>query len=121
MSDNGASNIIKDLIISILIVSSIVLILSIVFYDKISLSKIVPESEEYVLSEGMQEGINQNKIEEADEVAISYYLDAKDMRKYEKANEYVKGKKDPFAEVSIATNDVNVTTSTKFYDDKGIK
>lgn len=118
MSDNGTSNIIKDLIISILIVASIILILSVIFYDKVALTKKVPESKEYILSEEMQEDVNQNKIKEADEVAISYYLDAKDMRKYEKDKEYVKGKKDPFAEDSTATNNI---ISNNFYDDKGIK
>ena len=48
-------NLIKDLIISLLIVVAIVLVLSVIFYDEISLSKVIPESEEYILPEDMQE------------------------------------------------------------------
>ena len=47
-------NLIKDLIISILIVACIVLILSVVLYDKISLSKVIPEAEEYTLTNEME-------------------------------------------------------------------
>ena len=40
---------IKDFIISLLIIISILLILSIIFYDKISLTRIIPEFQDYML------------------------------------------------------------------------
>jgi len=127
------AEIIKDLIISILIVVCIVVILSVIFYDKISLGKVIPESENYILTEEMQQGINDSVIEESKEVVTKYYIDAADLKKYEKTNEYNKGKKNPFAieEIPVDTTLDNTTNnnssstsnneSTNFYEDDGTK
>ena len=47
--------IIKDLFISILIVVCLALLLGVFFYEDIAISKVVPESEDYLLSEDMQQ------------------------------------------------------------------
>jgi len=126
-----AIEIIKDLIISILLVACIAIILSIVFYEKISLSKVIPESEEYVLPEEMEEELKNKNIEEVEEVIVNYYIDAKDLKKYEKTKEYDKGKVNPFAiESSSPTDsDKNENQSSNsiqdsnngFYEDDGTK
>lgn len=127
--------IIKDLIISILIVGCIVVILSVFFYDKISISRIIPESEDYLLSEEMQQGIEDSVSEENKEIVTKYYIDAADLKKYEKTKEYNKGKKNPFAEEATPTdnNTTNETSSNDniensntsdtghFYEDDGTK
>ena len=130
---NDKFSIIKDIIISILIVVTILLIISIVFYDKISLSKVIPEVEEYTLSDEMQKDLNEGKEEETKQIVTTYYIDAADLKKYEKNKEYNKGKKNPFAEVSTSggtsTNGNNTTSSENndsknsenFYDDDGTK
>lgn len=130
-SDNFS--IIKDIIISILIVVTILLIISIIFYDKISLSKVIPEAEEYILSDEMQKDLEEGKEEETKQIVTTYYIDAADLKKYEKNKEYNKGKKNPFAEVSTSggtsTNGNNTTPSENndsknnenFYDDDGTK
>lgn len=131
-------NLIKDLFISILIVICIVLIISVVFYDKISLTKIVPESEEYTLTEEMQQELNENnkdKETSEDIDTITYRIDEADLKKYEKTKEYNKGKKNPFAvesDETITNNVVNgdninldntssINNSTNFYEDDGTK
>lgn len=126
-------DLIKDLIISILIVAAIILVISVTFYDKISLSKVIPESEEYVLSNEMQEDLASNVLEDNTQIVTTYYIDAADLKKYEKSKEYNKGKKNPFAVESEATgnntigNGNNTTqnpssnSSTNFYDDDGTK
>lgn len=125
-------DLIKDLIISILIVICIALVISIISYNKISLSKVIPESQEYILSSEMQEDLNKSHTDEATEVVKTYYIDAADLRKYESTKEYDKGKKNPFAVESdssenenIANNiDSNGSTSspnTNFYEDDGTK
>lgn len=127
--------VIKDLIISILIVVCIVVILSVIFYDKISLSKVIPESEDYLLSEEMQQGIEDSASEEEKEVVTKYYIDAADLKKYEKTKEYNKGKKNPFAEEATPTDNTttnettsndniensNTSDSGHFYEDDGTK
>ena len=126
--------IIKDLIISFLIVVCIGIILSMVFYDDIALGKVVPEVEEYTLSAEMQNNLENTELDDAEEVIINYYIDASDLKKYEKTNEYVKGKSNPFAEVSSSVIENNTTTGNNntasdknntgnggFYEDDGTK
>ena len=127
---NYIIEVIKDLIISILIIICIAVILSIIFYDKISLSKVIPEAEEYFLTEEMQQEIEDTDLEEAQEVIVNYYIDATDLKKYEKTNEYNKGKSNPFAAESYDAGEVtntvdgtssNNSTNNNFYKDEGIK
>ena len=127
---NYVIEVIKDLIISVLIIICIIVILSIIFYDKISLSKVIPEAEEYFLTEEMQQEIEDTDLEEAQEVIVNYYIDAKDLKKYEKTNEYNKGKSNPFAAESydagkpinaVDGTSSNNSTNNNFYKDEGIK
>ena len=133
---NEKFSIIKDIIISILIVVTILLIISIIFYDKISLSKVIPEAEEYTLSDEMQKDLDEGKEEETKQIVTTYYIDAVDLKNYEKNKEYNKGKKNPFAELSTSngtsTSENNTSSSENnsnnnnknnenFYDDDSTK
>lgn len=126
------TNLIKDLIISILIVICIALVISVIFYNKISLNKIIPESQEYSLSTEMQQDLDKSDIEEDTEIITTYSIDAADLKKYEKTKEYNKGKKNPFAEESIEekpannvnninSNNTSSTSGNNFYEDDGTK
>lgn len=127
-------DLIKDLIISILIVICIALVISVIFYNRLPLSKIIPESQEYALSSEMQEDLNRSYTDEATEVVTTYYIDAADLKKYESTKEYNKGKKNPFAVESDSSETGNTTnlnnidsnsstssTNTNFYEDDGTK
>lgn len=127
-------DLIKDLIISILIVICIALVISVIFYNKIPLNKVIPESQEYALTSEMQKALNESYTDEATEVVTTYYIDAADLKKFESTKEYDKGKKNPFAEESdssetgntINTNSIDSNTSTSstnsnFYEDDGTK
>ena len=127
--------IIKDLIVSLLIVVCIGIILSMIFYDDIALGKVIPEAEEYNLSAEMKNELEYSELDDAEEVIINYYIDASDLKKYEKNNQYVKGKSNPFAEVSDSATENNTTIGDNntssganenngnggFYEDDGTK
>ena len=125
---------IKDFFISLLVVACIGIILIAIFYDKISLSKIIPETQEYVLSSEMQQELDNSSLNGAEEIIVNYYINATDLKKYEKNNEYVKGKSNPFALEDIIDVNNNTTTgnnsssganentnSGNFYEDDGTK
>lgn len=123
-------DIIKDLIISILIVVAILLIVSVIFYDDISLSKTIPETQEYAMTDEMKEELNYSYKEDTQETITTYRIDASDLKKYEKTNQYVKGKKNPFAVESDIAEDATIngiisdgetSSSGGFYEDEGIK
>lgn len=126
---NYVTEIIKDLIISILIIICIIIILSLVLYDKIAITRVIPETEQYFLTEEMEEEIENSKIEETQETVTTYYIDASDLKKYEKTNEYVKGKSNPFSMSSESNSDGNnlnnnsssSTNNKGFYEDDGTK
>lgn len=128
---NVSIDLIKDIFISILIVVCIVLIIAIISYDKISISKVIPQSEEYQLSEEMKKDLDETYTEESKEIVTTYYLDAADLKKYEATKEYNKGKKNPFAVESETTNEAtnnidsneseSSSNSTNFYEDDGTK
>ena len=122
--------IMKDVATTVLILICLLFVLAICFYDKISLSKVVPETEEYNLTNKMKEELNSNELEDAKEVVVSYYLDSKDLNKYEESKDYDKGKSNPFSAPIITSDDINnnsssnTTTnnnSTGFYPNYGIK
>ena len=121
--------IIKEMFCSILIVICIGLIIAIIFYDKISLNKVIPEADEYTLSNEMKKELEDSKVAVVEEVIVNYYIDATDLKKYENNNEYIKGKSDPFAESALIDFNVNGSVeggsandgSNGFYEDDGTK
>jgi len=94
---SGIGDLIKDIFISILILAAIVSVLGIIYYDDIPSSKVIPEEENYTLSAQMKKELENTNLEEFKEVVIDYHIDGSDLEKYEKANEYVEGKSNPFA------------------------
>lgn len=125
---------IKDIIISILIVISLIMLFSIIFYNKTGLTKVIPEPEEYSMSEEMEKDISEAVVAEDEEVVTTYFIDATDLKKVEKTKEYDKGKKNPFAADSggtiISTNTTNndnmivydnTSVTNTFYEDDGTK
>ena len=88
-------SLIKNIVISILIVVCIVLLLSIFLYNKVSFNKVVTEFQEYTLSDEMQKDLEESYAEGATQVVTTYYIDAADLKKYERTKEYNKGKQNP--------------------------
>lgn len=127
--------IIKDLISSILIVACIGAVIAIVFYDDIAIGKVIPDVDEYALNGEMKNELQNNQLDDAKEIIINYYIDASDLKYYENENQYVKGKTDPFAQISnsvagnATTNGQNKNQSSNlvinknsgFYEDDGTK
>lgn len=132
---SGVLNFFKDLIISLLILGCIVLLLIVFYYDKISITKSIPEADYFTLTKDMQLELGEKDVDETEEVVIKYYINSKDLEKYEKNNEYDKGKSNPFADVidiNENTNKENENSSSSsttgndnnnsgFYPDDGTK
>ena len=125
---------IKNVGIGFLVIIAIILLLTIAFYNKISIGRVVPKVESYELSEEIKKELGNENSDENTQIVTTYELDASDLKEYEQTKEYNKGKKNPFAteETSTDTNsaeensisDVNETTSstnTNFYEDDGTK
>lgn len=120
-------NIFKDIITSLLIVICLIFTILAIFYEDISIGKVIPEDINYELPEEIKKEIEETNLEGTEEVIVNYYIDGTDLKKYEKANEYVKGKSNPFAVISSSIIDGDTSStiennnSQNFYEDDGTK
>ena len=125
-------NLIKDIIISFLIIIAIILLIIVICYDKVSIGKVIPKIEKYKLSDDIKNEIDQESADNQTEIVTTYQIDSSDLKQYEKTKEYNKGKRDPIApdsssaennaneENKSSENDTN-NSSSGFYPNEGIK
>ncbi len=90
-------NIIKEVIIILLLALAIILILGIMLYEYVPSNKIIPETIAYITPESVQQELQTSNEADSTEVVITYQIDSTDLKNYQKINEYVPGKKNPFA------------------------
>lgn len=115
-------SIIKEVCIIILLIIAIVLILGIVFYDYNPTNKKVPnEAEAYVLSEEMQEELNETiKATETQNIVKVYQVDKSDLTGYEKSKDYDKGKRNPFEKMPTEVDNTNSNNANSNSNNSGI-
>ena len=110
-----AKNIIKELIIFLLLILAIILILGVLLYKYVPANKIIPEKVSYATPETVKAELQENENVDESEVIVTYKIDSTDLSNYKKIQEYVPGKKNPFASVqqsgTTQTND-NGSTGT---------
>lgn len=93
--------VIRETIIALLICLAILLILSVVLYNYIPGNKVVPEAVEYIPTQEIQTQLNSAVEDSSNDIIMTYEITAQDLERYEKTNEYVPGKSNPFATVGI--------------------
>ena len=103
-------NILKEIIIILLLTLAIILILGVLLYGYIPSNKIVPEKVSYATPENVAEEIQSDSNVDDSQVVVTYQIDATDLKNYKKIQEYVPGRKNPFASVE-QTNEVDEETA----------
>lgn len=101
-------NIIKEIIIILLLTLAIILILGVILYDYVPANKIIPEQVSYSTPETLKQELEENPDDFTSSDLPTYTITDSDLSNYKKIQEYVPGKKNPFA--SIATNDTSNAT-----------
>lgn len=106
--------IIKEGIISILLLVAIVLVLGVLFYDYIPTGKVVPIVEQYQTAQDIKKEIEETVITDNKEIIVTYEIDNTDLKTYEKSNDYDKGKENPFADYTaqVSQDPDNTNTNT---------
>lgn len=107
-----AKSIIKELIIVLLLLLAIVLVLGIFLYDYIPTTKVVPKVEQYQRTNNIEKELFSEEEENEDfyKTSMVYEIDGTDLKNYEKAKDYQKGKVNPFSE--DATKDTSNNENT---------
>lgn len=100
-------NIIKEAIIILLLTLAIILILGVILYDYVPANKIIPEQVSYSTPETLKQELDNNTDDLASSDVPTYTITDSDLSNYKKIQEYVPGKKNPFA--SIVTNNTDNT------------
>lgn len=130
-----AKNIIKEIIIILLLTLAIILVLGVLLYEYVPANKIIPEKVSYTTPEEVKTELEINVNESEEELYIDYHIDSTQLSNYQKIQEYVPGRKNPFASLETkedsdtstnggTTSTGNNTTteeSTGYLPDKGTK
>lgn len=92
-----AKTIIKELIIVLLLCLAIILVLGILLYEYVPMSKTVPTPVSYNAPEGIKKELS--TIEQTEEQSIyeSYEINESDLNNYKRTKDYKPGKVDPFS------------------------
>lgn len=109
-----AKDIIKEIIIFLLLALAIILILGVLLYKYIPANKIIPEKVSYTTPENVKTELQTDESVDDSEVVVTYQIDSTDLSNYKKIQEYVPGKKNPFASVQQddTTSDSNSNSGT---------
>ena len=104
-----AKNVIKEIIILLLLCLAIILLLGILLYEYVPMSKTVPNPVSYTTPEDVQQELASSSDVDNSQIILTYEVDSTDLNNYERINDYQPGKANPFS--SYATNGENTTTS----------
>ena len=107
-----AKSIIKEIIIMLLLTLAIIIVLGLVLYEYVPMSKVVPEPVSYTTpSEVKEELMKAGEIDES-EVIMTYEVDSTDLSNYRRTSNYNPGKANPFSSYETQEENATNTTST---------
>lgn len=107
-----AKSIAKEIIIILLLCLAIIIVLGLLLYEYVPMSKVIPEPVSYRTPEDIEEEIAQNSDIDESEVIMTYEVNSSELNDYQKVKKYNPGKANPFS--SYQTNvDGNSNTTGK--------
>ena len=104
-----AKNVIKEIIILLLLCLAIILLLGILLYEYVPMSKTVPNPVSYTTPEDVQQELGTSSDVDNSQIILTYEVDSTDLNNYERINDYQPGKANPFS--SYETSGENTTTN----------
>ena len=106
-----AKTVFKEIIIMLLLCLTIIIILGLLLYDYVPMSKVVPEPVSYITPEQVQKELKEAESIDESQVIMTYEVNASDLNNYKNINKYNPGKANPFSSYETST-DNKQTTST---------
>lgn len=107
-----AKSVFKEIIIFLLLCLAIILILGILLYEYIPMSKTVPNAVSYTTPAEVQEELASMDDLNEEQVIMTYEVDSTDLNNYRRINDYQPGKANPFAPAQTTSDDNNTTGNT---------
>lgn len=103
--------ILKELIISLLLCLAIILVLGILFYEYVPMTKTIPNPVSYQTPDNIKEELAETHGVDENEIILTYEVDATDLNNYKRIQNYKPGKANPFS--SYETTETNGTNTTQ--------
>lgn len=107
-----AKKLIKEITISLLLCLAIILLLGILLYDYVPVTKTIPNPVSYKTPDSVKQELAQTTSIDEDKVIMTYEVDATDLNNYKTIQNYKPGKANPFSSFeTTGTNGTNTTTN----------
>lgn len=103
-----AKTVIKEIIIILLLCLAIILLLGILLYEYIPITKTIPNPVSYTTPENVKQELAETEGIDESQVIMTYEVDSNDLSNYKKIQNYKPGKANPFS--SYETTATNTTT-----------
>lgn len=107
-----AKTIIREIIIMLLLCLAIIVVLGLLLYDYVPMSKVVPEPVSYTTPENVKQELQASGEVDESQVIMTYEVDATDLKNYQNVKNYNPGKANPFSSYDPEGNKNTTTTTT---------
>ncbi len=92
-----AKSIIKELIIVLLLCLAIILVLGILFYEYVPITKTIPNEVSYTTPENVKQELLTSSDVDDSQIIMTYEVNSDDLNNYRRVQDYVPGKANPFS------------------------
>lgn len=106
-----AKSIIKELIIVLLLCLAIILVLGILLYEYVPVSKTIPNEVSYTTPEEVKEELLTSSDVDENQIVMTYEIDSTDLNNYKKIQNYKPGKANPFSSYETQASGSNAGSS----------
>lgn len=106
-----AKSIIKELIIVLLLCLAIILVLGILLYEYVPVSKTIPNEVSYTTPEEVKEELLTSSDVDENQIVMTYEIDSTDLNNYKKIQNYKPGKANPFSSYETQASESNAGSS----------
>ena len=112
-----AKKIIKELIISLLLCLAIILLLGILLYEYVPMTKTIPNPVSYTTPENVKQELANSETVDEEKIIMTYEVDSNDLNNYKRIQDYKPGKANPFS--SFETTATNTTQGSSSNSENG--
>ena len=104
-------SIFKEIIIVLLLCLAIILVLGIILYEYVPISKTVPSEVAYTTPEDVQQELIAAGSVDENEIVMTYEVNGDDLNTYRRIQDYKPGKANPFSSYQSSTGEGEENTS----------
>ena len=100
-----AKSIIKELIIVLLLCLAIILVLGILLYEYVPMTKTIPNEVSYATPENVKQELLSSSDVDDSQIIMTYEINSDDLSNYRRVQDYVPGKANPFSSYETKEED----------------